>query len=377
MNKPRVLIVSDYFYPHWTGIAKSLLYLIKEVRNVDFDVLTTKHLKNLKSEEKIYRSIIYRSPYLFSLSRLKYSPFIPIKLILLISRYDAIFINSPCSNILPVTLIAKIFGKKVVVFHQGDLILTGGLLNFFIEKAFDLSCNLSFFLSDKISTYSKDYAQHSRVMKPFLKKTYPLLMPIAFKKQSLDKKNILYKKLRNIKNEKKIIIGFAGRFVEEKGFDTLLKAIPKIVKKLNNVIFVFAGSINIDYENFYQKNTKLIRSVKNNLVLLGLLRQKELQIFYDLIDFVVVPSRSDCFNLVQAEAMLHGKPSLVSDIPGARYLVKQTGFGDTFISENPDDLSIKLTHLIRDNKIKNNYKKLQDILDNKKIIIEIEKFFRS
>ena len=26
----KILIVTDYFYPHWTGISKSLYYLVKK-----------------------------------------------------------------------------------------------------------------------------------------------------------------------------------------------------------------------------------------------------------------------------------------------------------------------------------------------------------
>jgi len=85
----RILIVTDYFYPHWTGISKSLYYLIKtNIEELKFDVLTTRYKKELKNQEKIFKTIIYREPYIFSMSRVKYS-------ILVISK----FIKNNCNYV--------------------------------------------------------------------------------------------------------------------------------------------------------------------------------------------------------------------------------------------------------------------------------------
>jgi len=144
-----------------------------------------------------------------------------------------------------------------------------------------------------------------------------------------------------LKKQKKIVFGFAGRFVEEKGFDILFRAIPQALEQLPNAHFVIAGQ-EMSYEDFFGKNKSLFETVKKHMTFLGLLQGKALQQFYADIDCIVVPSRSDCFNLVQAEAMLQGTPAIVSDIPGLRYLVKESGFGMTFQSESPE----ALTHAI-------------------------------
>jgi len=375
----KILIVTDYFYPHWTGISKSIYYLIKtKFKSIKFDILTVNHNNKLKNEEKMFNSTIYRQPYLFSISRAKYSISIIFKFINIIKNYDEVLINSPCTNILFFSFITKIFKKKLIIFHQGDLILPNGVFNKIIEKIFDISSIISFYLSDKISTYTKEYAVHSRIIKFFLKKFTPLLLPIYLKKEKLNKQSALYKKLIHLKKNKKILFGFAGRFVEEKGFDILFDAIAEVSKTKKNLHFVFAGETNIGYEKFFYKNLEKYEKIKKHLTLLGLINEKELSYFYQLIDFIIIPSRSDCFNLVQAEAMLFKKPSIVSDIPGASYLVRQTSFGLIFEKENYKDLAKKIIIAIKTkDKILKNFNKALKILDNKENAKKIERFFAS
>ena len=310
------------------------------------------------------------------MSRVKYSIAVIFKFILLICNYDGVLINSPCSNILPISLLTKVLNKKLFIFHQGDLILPKGLRNKILEIIFNISSFISFFISNKISTYSRDYAIHSRVIKPFLNKFTPLLMPVIIDKKSINKNNAIYKKLLNLKKQKKIIFGFAGRFVEEKGFDILLNAISETVKKNPNIYFVFAGDPNIAYENFYNINQNKILLVKSHLTILGLLEEADLQNFYHSIDFIVIPSRSDCFPLVQVEAMLHGIPSIVSDIPGARFLVKETGFGLIFKKNDVEDLVAKiLTAIIKKSSLLRNRNKLLSIFNINNNAKEIRAYF--
>ncbi len=373
----KILILTDYFYPHWTGISKSIYNLVKiKINELKFDVLTTKYNNDLDNQDVISKTTIYREPFIFSVSRVKYSINIIFKFILLIRNYDGVLINSPYSNILVISLLTKIFNKKLFIFHQGDLILPKGFVNVILEKIFDISSILSFFISNKIATYTRDYAEHSRVIKPFLYKFTPLLMPVIINKKNVNEKNLIYQKLFELKKRKKIIFGFAGRFVEEKGFDILLNAIPKITKKNSKIHFVFAGDTEITYENFYEKNQSKISLIKKNLTMLGLLNETDLQNFYYMIDFIIIPSRSDCFNLVQAEAMLFGRPSIVSNIHGARYLVNKTGFGVIFEKNSHIDLEAKIISTVKDKiNIRDNYQKVTQVLEPNKIKNNITEFF--
>jgi glycosyltransferase involved in cell wall biosynthesis len=370
-KRKKILIVADYFYPHWTGIAKSMYYFIQGIHKYyDLTVLTVRHDKNLKKKDKIFSANIIREDYIFSFSRSKYSLALIIKLFISVRNFDVVIINSPSSNILFASLIAKIFRKKIIIIHHGDLILPRGIINRFIEKIFDLSTYLALLNADKITCFTMDYARNSRILKRFLKKCHELIFPVYIKEKLVDKIEIL----KDLKNEK-IIIGFAGRFVEEKGFDMLIDSMKLVKDEIPNVIFVFAGETNISYENFYKKCYEKIRVNKEYLIFLGLLNSETLISFYKSLDFIVLPSRSDCFPLVQAEAMLCGIPAIVTDIPGLRFLVKKTEFGLIVDRGDQKLLAKKIVDAIRArNKIMIKYIEVKKVLDNNKNVEEIRRF---
>lgn len=369
----RLLVVSDFYYPHWTGISKSVFSLTQKLQNeFSMTVLTVRFDKKLQRTEKVGKISIIRSAYLFTISRSKYSLAIIGDFLKLIGKNDTIFINSPCANILIFSLLAKLFGKRLVIFHQGDLLLPPGFMNRLIEKVFDISCYLSFFLADTISTYTADYAKHSRTMRPFLHKSMPIIMPVLLSPPDTSSKKL--EVIEELKKQKKILFGFAGRFVDEKGFDILFQAIPKIMEQIPNAHFVIAGQ-EMSYENFFSKNKKLFTAVKEHMTFLGLLDDATLPYFYQGIECIIVPSRSDCFNLVQAEAMLCGTPAIVSDIPGLRYLVRESGFGFLFRKNDPADLAVKIVLLVK-NKVAiiKSERKAKDILDTKKNVETAREF---
>lgn len=374
----KVLIVTDFFYPHWTGISQSIYNLTKLLnKKIDFTVLTVRYHKGLNKYENIDGVKIIREKYLFSFSRVKYSISLVSKFLLIVKNYDVIFLNSPLSNVLPISLISKLFKKKLIIFHQGDLILRTGFFNWIIERVFDLSTLISLRLANKVSTYNRDYAENSRLLKYFLKKFTPLLMPIILS-PDISIKNSKLHKLAQLKKNKISLFGFAGRFVHEKGFDILFEAIADVMKKLPHAHFAFAGETNIGYEKFFQENIDKFKKIKKDVTLLGLLNKHEMRYFYKLIDYIIIPSRSDCFNLIQAESMLSGRPSIVSDIPGARFLVQQTNFGLIFNKGDFKDLSNKIVQAVNQKKqLLLNYNNLLKFLDLNKHADTIRKFIEN
>jgi len=266
---------------------------------------------------------------------------------------------------MPVSLISKLLGKKVVIFHHGDLILPQSFFNTLIEKVFDMSSYVSFVFANKVASYTRDYATYSRVLRPFLNKFSPLLIPLP---KTIIKKGDILPSLQKIKKTN-ILIGFAGRFVEEKGFDILFKAIPEIVSSLPKAHFVFAGETRMGYENFFEKKRRQFEKVKQNITLLGLLDDERMSHFYQNIDLFVASSRSDCFNLAQAESMLHKTPVVVTDIPGLRAAVEKTRFGSLFQKNNPHDLAQTIINTVKRRKsIQKNYPLVLDFFDRNKAL---------
>ena len=128
---------------------------------------------------------------------------------------------------------------------------------------------------------------------------------------------------------------------------------------------------------FYQ-GKKLINKLKSKITFLGLLKNNQMSIFFKKIDFLIVPSRTDCFNLLQAEAMLENKPIIASNIPGLRYLVKTTGFGWLFENENQEDLKEKILFAINNkDKVTQNYINAKTILNNEENTKKIVDFIKN
>jgi glycosyltransferase involved in cell wall biosynthesis len=199
--------------------------------------------------------------------------------------------------------------------------------------------------ADRISIYTTDYAEHSAFLRPHASKTVSVLPPVVFPR--LTEEPMMWR--RELGLEGAPLVGFAGRFVHEKGFDYLLQAIPLVLKALPDARFVFAGEHHVAYERFYESCRPLLEAYSDHLVMLGLIRDPaRLAQFYAMCDVFCLPSRTDCFASVQVEAMLSGTPVVATDIPGARQVVKLSGMGKLVAPRDPEALAEGIIAVIRD-----------------------------
>jgi glycosyltransferase involved in cell wall biosynthesis len=124
------------------------------------------------------------------------------------------------------------------------------------------------------------------------------------------------------------IIGFPGCFVQEKRPDLLIKSLEIVNQKYPNARIVFAGEYNIPYERTWSRHQALVEEHKDQLIFLGLLEDmQEMANFYAACDVVALTSDTECFALAQVEAMLCGAPVVMTNIPGGRVPVMNTGMG--------------------------------------------------
>jgi glycosyltransferase involved in cell wall biosynthesis len=364
----KVLFLSEFFYPHWTGYAKASLKTALRLTEQGYKcaVLATQHDDALPLFEEYHGIAIFRAKPLIAISRTKYSLDSIIQFIRLVKNYDLIFINTPNSNGIFFSLIAKLAGKPTILFLHGDLIMPRGFKHRVLEAIFDVTMHLSCRLVDVVSTYTQDYAEHSRILKHHMRKFSPLLMPVEFHEKDADPE--IEARLQRLRAEKgaSALVGFAGRFVEEKAFDILLAAVPQVVRQIPGVHFVYAGDFP-HYEDFFDRLKPLWEENAASLTHLGLLQgEAQMNAFYRHLDLYVLPSRSDCFGIVQVEAIEHRVPIVVTDIPGARWLVKQSGFGVLAAPENPDSLAAAIvTALKRGKSGFPGWEKAREITDKK------------
>jgi glycosyltransferase involved in cell wall biosynthesis len=124
------------------------------------------------------------------------------------------------------------------------------------------------------------------------------------------------------------ILCFAGRFVHEKRPDLAIRALAVVKQTYPGVRLVFAGQYDIPYEDTWEENQALVAEFREHLIFLGELDDAQaLANVYAACDALVLTSDTECFALVQVEAMMCGTPVIMTDTPGGRVPVRATGMG--------------------------------------------------
>jgi len=209
--------------------------------------------------------------------------------------------------------------------HHGDLVMPPGLFNQILQQAGYYVLLTSGALANAVTSYSQDYAKHSRLLSHFKSKLSCIYPPVEFPEPDVQRAHMWRHELGLDDN---LLIGFAGRWVQEKGFDYLLQAFPLVRKRFPNAHLIFAGDNDVIYDNFYKQCLPFLEPVREHFTNLGLIHDpQQMANFYAMCDVFVQPSRTDMLGLTQVEAMLAGTPVVASDIPGARVVVQETGFG--------------------------------------------------
>jgi glycosyltransferase involved in cell wall biosynthesis len=106
-----------------------------------------------------------------------------------------------------------------------------------------------------------------------------------------------------------------GRFVEEKGFDLLIKAFDELDQ--NDFQLVIAGDA--DHEEPYSRRLKQLAKEKN-AILTGFIKGEELHQLYSHARLFVLPSFHEGLPISLLEAMSYKLPILASDIPANRQI---------------------------------------------------------
>lgn len=342
----KILTILTYYHPHRTGLTIYVKRLAEGLAHKGHAVtiLTCRHSPTLPPEEVIGGARVVRMPPLLRMSRGMVMPTFPLYAYRLIKQNDIVVVNTPILESSLVALLARRLRKKLFLIHHGDLILPGGLFNRFIE-----ACVFSFYsqaarLAEAVTGYSQDYAEHSSYLSAFKNKVKVIYPPIVIPETDPARADALR---RQLGLEGQHVIGYAGRFVEEKRPDRLIKAIPHLVQRIPNIKLVFAGEYKIKYEHFFERCQPLVDKFKDYLVFLGLLQdEQQMADFYAMCDVLALPSATECFALVQVEAMLCGTPVVVNDTPGAREPVRVTGMGEVVDCNDERTLAEALARVI-------------------------------
>ncbi len=328
-DKLKILISLLYYYPHTTGLTIHVQRVAEELvrRGHDVTVLTARYSNQLPRDDKLtHKGVrIVRLWAPIRLSRGMLMPAYPWAAFKLMREHDVVSIHTPMLETALVALIAVLARRKLIITHHGDLILPPGLVNRFIQGLMFFFYRIAASVAPKIIAYSRDYAEQSYYLLPFRDKVVPNYPPIHMPPPEPERVQQLRAEWAPDGGP---IIGYAGRFVQEKRPDLAIQALGIVNQSYPTARLVFMGEYDIPYEDTWARHRHLVQQHESQLKFLGIIRdQQDVANFYAACDVLVLPSDTECFALVQVEAMLCGTPVVMTDIPGGRVPVKETGMG--------------------------------------------------
>ena len=327
-EKSRILIALLYYLPHNTGLTLHVQRVAEELarRGHQVTVLSARFRPELAREEVINGVRVVRLwPLPLHISRGMLLPAYPWAAARLIRGHDLVWVQTPLLETGLLAWLARRAGRPLVVTHHGDLILGPGLFNRFIAATMFRFYRYLARRARRLFAYSEDYAAHSTYLRPFAEKVSVIHPPIAIPEPQPERAREMRAAWAP---EGGPIIGFCGRFVAEKRPDLLLRALEIINERYPTARLVFAGEYDIRYEDFWERCRALRERFAEQLRFLGLIHDpQELANFYAACDVLALTSDTECFALVQVEAMLCGTPVVMTDTPGGRVPVRVTGMG--------------------------------------------------
>ncbi len=343
----KILAILTYYHPHWTGLTAHAQRVAEALaaRGHAVTVLTIRHSRSLPRDERVNGVRVVRLLQMGRFSRGAIAPAFPFAAARLIAQSDVVQIHTPLPEALLVALLCRALNRPLVMTHHGDVVMPAGTFNQAVQRVAYTLLRATGELADAVTAYSRDYALNSPLLRPLADHLTCIDPPVEIPPP--DPAAVAAWKAELGLADRRLI-GFAGRWVEEKGFDFLLEAMPIVRREIPNAHLVYAGEKNVFYENFYERCLPLIEAEHDHLTFLGLIRdRRRLANFYAMCDLFALPSRTDQMGLVQVEALLCGTPLVVSDIPGARVVVQETGLGRLVPPGDPPALARAIVDMLR------------------------------
>jgi len=282
-------------------------------------------------------------------------------------KADIIFAQDPVSVGLSSMLAAKILRKKFLLKIVGDYAWEQYQNKLQITN-YKLQTNLKFKTLEKFQIERSDFITELRrkIERSVAKRASKIIVPSNYLKKIIlmwgineEKISVIYNGLKYnqesgnretiralLQFEGKLIIS-AGRLVQWKGFDTLIKIFPYIKKKFNNAKLIIAGS-----GPDLGKLQKLIddKELSNDIALTGALPKEVLLRYIKASDVFVLNTGYEGFSHQLLEVMDVGIPLITTNIGGNPEIIKNGENGLLVGYNDEKELGKSIIKLLSDKK---------------------------
>jgi len=323
-------MVVNYYLPHSSGLTYYVQRLAEGLvqQDVDVTVLCAHHEQATPLVAHVAGVRVVRSRVLARLGKGTLMPLFLWDVWRLLRSHHILHVLTPLMEAYGAVRIGKWLRKPVLITHHCDIRLPPSTVNDVVEMLMYMQLRWAGKLADKLVTYTRDYAAHSRFLTQYWEKVDTVYPPIVIGAADPDAAAAWRKELGLAE---KSVIGFIGRFAADKGADVLLRALPHVLEEIPDAHLLFAGEYQrVVGERFYEACLPLIAQHKERITFLGNVPVAQMPLVYAMCDVAVVPSvnSTESFGMWQVESLLCGTPVVTTDLPGVRETVRVTGMGE-------------------------------------------------
>ncbi len=342
----KTLLITIDFPPQRGGVANYLSNFSQNLPNNKIVILAGKKGEWQSFDDKQHYKIIRENLYYKNFWPKWLKTYFITKKIIKEEQIEQIII----SHVLPMGYITLLLNKPFfIIFHGYDIMTAqkNAWKNFWLklimQKAKHLLVN---------SNFTKNQIIRGGISENKITIVHPCpnINPENLNKAE---KEIIKKELEL--DSKKIMIS-VGRLVKRKGFDKVIEAMPEVIKKFPNLIYLIIGKG--EYKKELEKLAENLQ-VRGNIIILEDIADSHLPCYYALADIFIMPSRIEKqtdvegFGIVYLEANSFGKPVIAGKSGGVADAVIDGQTGILVEPNSASEIRKAILKLLTDQKLAN------------------------